>query len=71
VVICEANSQTVFKVLAYVRWGTTISKTFQLLCGVRQGDVLSPCLFALFIDSVIQKLRPKDLTNLLLDMIHE
>lgn len=45
------------KCFAYVRWGTTISKTFQLLCGVRQGGVLSPCLFALFIDSVIQKLR--------------
>ena len=50
------------KCFAYVRWGpwgTTISKTFQLLCGVRQGGggVLSPCLFALFIDSVIQKLH--------------
>jgi len=37
--------------------GNAVSKQFHLLAGVRQGGVLSPCLFAIFIDSVIKKLR--------------
>ena len=42
----------------FVCWGNRVSKQFQILAVVRQGGgVLSPCLFALFIDSVIFKLR--------------
>lgn len=33
-----------------------MSKHFQILAGVRQGGVLSPTLFAVFIDSIISKL---------------
>ena len=45
------------KYFAFVRWGNAVSKQFHLLAGVRQGGILSPCLFAIFIDSVIKKLR--------------
>jgi len=34
-----------------------VSRQFQILAGVRQGGVLSPCLFAVFIDSIVCKLR--------------
>ena len=34
-----------------------MSKQFQILASVRQGGVLSPCLFAVFIDSIVCKLR--------------
>ena len=38
-----------------VKLGTYFSQSFKLLCGVRQGGVLSPYLFAVYIDSVYQK----------------
>jgi len=33
------------------------SAFFELLCGIRQGGVLSPYLFAVFIDSVVERVR--------------
>ena len=45
------------KCFAYVRWGSFVSSTFQIFAGDRQGGVLSPSLYAVFIDSVISKLR--------------
>jgi len=47
-----------------VKWGTYFSQSFKLLCGVRQGGVLSPYLFAVYIDSVYQnfrRLQPREL----------
>ena len=38
-----------------VRWGSCYSHFFSLLAGVRQGGVLSPLLFAIFIDSLVDK----------------
>ena len=35
-----------------VRWGSTLSDTFCLLRGVRQGGVLSPYLFALYVNTI-------------------
>jgi len=45
------------KCYAVVRWGSFVSQQFHILAGVRQGGVLSPTLFAVYIDSVIKKLR--------------
>ena len=38
-----------------VRWGSITTPFFELSAGVRQGGALSPCLFDIFIDSVINK----------------
>ena len=48
------------KCFAFVHWGNAVSKQFHVLAGVRQGGILSPCLFAIFIDSMIKKLRAAD-----------
>jgi len=43
-----------------VKWGTYFSRYFNLSCGVRQGGVLSPCLFAMTVS--LRRLRPHALT---------
>ena len=42
---------------AFVRWRTGISQCFSLSSGVRQGGVLSPVLFTVYVDSVIDRLQ--------------
>jgi len=37
-----------------VRWSSFVSDFFELRCGVRQGGVLSPYLFAVCIDNVFE-----------------
>ena len=44
-----------------VKWDTYFSRHFSLSCGVRQGGVLSPYLFAVFVDDVIYKVRSENL----------
>lgn len=39
-----------------VRWGNCISKAFSLADGVRQGGVLSPILFSVYVDNILRKL---------------
>ncbi len=45
------------KCFALVRWNGVLSRCIELICGVRQGGVLSPVLFALYVDSIIVRLR--------------
>ena len=40
-----------------VKWEGHVSKFFSLLAGVRQGGVLSPLLFALFIDDIVCRVK--------------
>jgi len=40
-----------------VRWGSQYSSFYKLTDGVRQGRVLSPFLFALFIDGIANKIK--------------
>ena len=41
-----------------VKWGTYFSHSFKLLCGVRQGGVLSPYLLLIV---CIRRLQPREL----------
>ena len=43
--------------VAMVRWNACMSSTVKILSGVRQGGILSPFLFAVFVDDVLVKLR--------------
>ena len=40
-----------------VRWGDQYSSFYKLSAGVRQGGILSPFLFAIFIDSIVNKIK--------------
>ena len=43
--------------VAAVRWGSALSSVFTVLAGVRQGGLLSPLLFAVYMDVLISRLR--------------
>ena len=45
------------KCFVRVRWGDAFSFWFQIYAGVRQGGVLSPVLFAIYMDVLIVRLR--------------
>ena len=45
------------KIFATVKWKSCESPTFQIFSGVRQGGVLSPLLFAIFVDNILVKLK--------------
>ena len=42
---------------AWVRWGTLRSELFSISNGTRQGSVLSPALFTVYLDDLFQDLR--------------
>jgi len=49
------------KCYAFVRWNGALSSCIECLCSVRQGGVLCPVLFTLYVDDVIVKLRSANL----------
>ena len=42
---------------AWVRWGSAKSEVFSVKNGTRQGSVLSPALFAIYMDEILVRLR--------------
>ena len=43
---------------AWVKWGGARSSLFSITNGTRQGSILSPALFAVYVDDLLQELRP-------------
>ena len=39
--------------LTCLKWGNVFSRVFKLQCGIQQGGVLSPHLFAVYVDSLV------------------
>ena len=42
---------------AFVRWGRVFSPTFDITNGTRQGSVLSPAFFGIYLDDLLKELR--------------
>ena len=40
-----------------VRWGDTLSEWFDIKAGVRQGGILSPTLYCIYVDGLVQILK--------------
>ena len=53
-----------------VRWCGSLSYWFPILAGVRQGGILSPGLFAIYMDVLIMRLRQRGLGCKLLDCFY-
>ena len=49
------------KSVTCVKWGSTLSRYVDLTAGVRQGGVVSPVLFAVFINDVLVQLQDSNL----------
>jgi len=45
------------KLYSSVRWNGVIGSYFKVLCGVRQGGILSPILFNIYVDVLISELK--------------
>ena len=45
------------KLYSCVRWNGVLSSCFKVLCGVRQGGILSPILFNIYVNDLIDSLR--------------
>lgn len=46
------------KLNARVKFGNYISQAFNISCGIRQGSVLSPTLFNVYVDNILSRLSP-------------
>lgn len=45
------------KIFVFVRWGDCLSSKVSLKAGVRQGGILSPLFFVVYVDVVLEKLK--------------
>ena len=45
------------KLFSFIKWGNGLSILFHITVGVRQGGTLSPSFFAIFVDSILNKLE--------------
>jgi len=45
------------KLVASVQWNGMLGNVFPIYCGVRQGGILSPILFSIYMDDLIKELR--------------
>ena len=46
------------KLYSCIAWGKMISDQFHVSCGIRQGGILSPVLFTIYVDELLNKLDP-------------
>ena len=53
------------KQTAYVSWGTARSSQFGILNGTRQGSVLSPCFFGIYVLVLLLELRMSGVGSIL------
>jgi hypothetical protein len=49
------------KLFSAVRWNSQMSGFFKVSCGVRQGGILSPILFNIYVDDLIKMLKDSDI----------
>ncbi len=52
-----------------VKWGSVVSSSFKLLNGVRQGGILSPRFFNVYIDDLSYKLSASNIGCIFSDRI--
>ena len=45
------------KSTAMIRWGNSLSKNISINASVRQGGLLSPVFIAIYVDTLIQRLK--------------
>jgi hypothetical protein len=48
------------KIVSYVRWNNALSKPVLIKSGIRQGGILSPVLFNMYADVLIESLKTLD-----------
>jgi len=59
-----------FKCQIYVRWGTALSSPFSVRAGVRQGGILSPVLFAVYVDVLVYRLKSANIGCKMFDIYY-
>ena len=48
-------------IFAKVKWGNSVSRFFRLISGIRQGGILSPIFFAIYIDNIVSEIARSNL----------